>query len=166
MKDAYPFDHGFACDPRHPEAINHRADACVFDRVSGNCHLIDFTFTCAAKSTGINGTKPGGHADAEDERKEKQYSGEFTGFGPDSKPALVILSMERHGSWSKGTRAYWDAKAKTEYDRQFSSREFPTPLSVITRRARQTLAVALWRINAGHIAQFYRRALHGAQRAD
>ena len=76
--------------------------------------------------------------------------------------------MERHGSWSnlKGTKAYWDARAHTEYDRQFTTMEFPTPLSVIVRRARQTLAVALWRSNAAHIAQFYRRALSSAQRAD
>ena len=39
-------------------------------------------------------------------------------------------------------------------------------MTVIVRRVRQTLAVALWRVNAGHIAQFYRRALFGAQRAD
>jgi hypothetical protein len=37
--------------------------------------------------------------------------------------------------------------------------EFPTPLSVLVRRARQTLAVALWRTNAGHIAQFHRRMM-------
>jgi hypothetical protein len=137
------------------------------DRVSGERrHLIGFTFTCAAKSSGTDGAQPGSHADDEDDRKEKQYGDQFPGFGHSSKPALVILSMERHGSWSKGTKAYWDARAQTEYHRQFTTMEFPTPLSVIVRRARQTLAVALWRSNAAHIAQFYRRALSSAQRAD
>ena len=44
------------------------------------------------------------------------------------------------------------------------SSEFPTPLSVLSRRVVQTLAVALRRVNASHILQFHRRALHSAQR--
>jgi hypothetical protein len=158
-KDAYPFDHGFQPALIHPDPINHRADACVYDTSSNERQLIDFTFTNAAKSSGINGAKPGRHADEADALKEKQYSREFPGFGPDSKPALVILSMERHGSWSQGTIAYWDARVKTAHDREVINMEFPTPLSVLVRRARQTLAVALWRTNAGHIAQFHRRML-------
>ena len=44
--------------------------------------------------------------------------------------------------------------------------EFPTPESVLTRRVLQSLAIALWRVNAAHILQFHRRALFGAQRHD
>ena len=163
-RDAYPADHGFA--PREPRFWNHKADVCVSDRVSGDRHLIDFTFTCAAKATGTNGAEPGGHADEMEREKLAQYDDQFPSFGPTSTPALVILTMERHGSWSKGTKAYWEARAQTEYDRQRTTTEFPTPLSVIVRRVRQTLAVALWRLNALHIAQLYRRALHGAQQVD
>ena len=97
----------------------------------------------------------------------KQYAKEFPGFGPDSEPVslvLILSMMERHGSWSKGTIAYWDARVKAAHDREVANMEFPTPLSVLTRRVRQTLAVALWRSNAVHIAQLYRKALHGAQR--
>ena len=72
--------------------------------------------------------------------------------------------MERHGSWSKGTRDYWAACVHAAHQRQKTS-EFPVPpLSVLTRRVRQTLAVALMRVNASHILQFRRRALEGAQR--
>ena len=168
-KDAHPHDHGFTASPQIPEAINHRADACqcVYDTVSrsGECQLIDFTLTCGAKSSGINGTKPGGHADMEDEVKEKQYAQQFPGLTTNSSPvSLVILSMERHGSWSKGTIAYWAHWVKAARDREFANSEFPTPLSILTRRVRQTLAVALWRTNAVHIAQFYRRVLYGPQR--
>jgi hypothetical protein len=71
------------------------------------------------------------------ENLEKQYSIriEFPGFGPDSKPALVILSlsMERHGtgSLSQGTITYLDARVKTAHDREVIDMEFPTPLSVL-----------------------------------
>ncbi len=44
--------------------------------------------------------------------------------------------------------------------------EFPTvltSLSVISRRVLQTLAIALWCINASRIMQFHRRAYYGAQ---
>ena len=64
-KDAYPADHGMGVSEAHPEAINHRADAYIFDYGTGTGHLIDFTFTNAAKSTGLNGAAPGSHADAE-----------------------------------------------------------------------------------------------------
>ena len=164
-KDAYPHDRGFAAAALQPDAINHRADACVYDTDTGTRELIDFTFTCASLSSGKDGAQPGSHADAKDDDKVKQYAKDFPGFGPDSEPvSLVILSMERHGSWSKGTIAYWDARVKAAHDREVANMEFPTPLSVLTRRVRQTLAVALWRSNAVHIAQLYRKALHGAQR--
>ncbi len=75
--------------------------------------------------------------------------------------------MEHHGSWSKSTRAYWDARAIAAHIRQTANMEFPTPLSVISRRVLQTLpvAIALWRINASRIMQFHRRACqcYGAQ---
>ena len=72
--------------------------------------------------------------------------------------------MERHGSWSKGTRDYWAACVHAAHQRQKTS-EFPVPISVLTRRVRQTLAVALMRVNASHIIlQFRRRALEGTQR--
>ncbi len=76
--------------------------------------------------------------------------------------------MEHHGSWSKSSRAYWDARAIAAHTRQTANMEFPTPLSVISRRALQTLAIALWRINlnASRIMQFHRsdrRACYGAQ---
>ena len=76
----------------------------------------------------------------------------------------LCLSVERHGSWSQGTRAYWKAHWKIAHHRQVTTMEFPTPLSVITRRVLQTLAIALWRVNASHILQLHRRALHGSQR--
>ena len=163
-KDAYPSDYGFETTPAHPEAVNHRADACVYDPTSNERALIDFTFTNAAKSSGTNGAKAGGHADKEQEDKERQYGGQFVGFGPASKPALVILSMERHGSWGQSTIDYWDDRVQAAHDREVANMEFPTPMPVLIRRVRQTMAIALWRSNAGYIASFYRRALLGARR--
>ena len=72
--------------------------------------------------------------------------------------------MERHGSWSKGTRQYWDERVQAAHQRQAATKEIPTPLSVITRRVLQTLAIALWRSNASHILQFYRRVYNSARR--
>jgi hypothetical protein len=55
-------------------------------------------------------------------------------------------------------------RAIAAYTRQMANMEFPTPLSVISRRVLQTLAIALWRINASRrIMQFHRRACYGAQ---
>ena len=162
--DAYPADHGMRVSEACPEARNHRADAYVFDYGTGTGHLIDFTFTNAAKSTGQNGAAPGSHADAEEIRKYAQYNREFPDFSADSSPALVIVAMERHGSWSKGTKAYWKARVHAANERQ-KSREFPVPLSVLTRRVLQTLAVALRRVNASRILQFRRRAIN-AQRGE
>ncbi len=71
--------------------------------------------------------------------------------------------MEHHGSWIKSTRAYWDARVDAALARQMAAMEFPTPLSVISRRVFRTLAIALWRINASRIMQFHRRACYGAQ---
>ena len=75
----------------------------------------------------------------------------------------MILCMERHGSWSKGTRQYWDASERVQaaHQRQVATKEIPTPLSLFTRRVLQTLAIALWRSNASHILQFkfYRRVV-------
>jgi hypothetical protein len=61
-----------------------------------------------------------------------------------------------------GYHCFWDSRVKTAHDRdsEVINMEFPTPLSVQVRRARQTLAVALWpRTNAGQTAQFHRRML-------
>jgi hypothetical protein len=65
--DACPHDHGFSLSVRHPEAINHHADACVRDTATGETYLIDFTFVNPAKATDTNGAKPGSHADDEEE---------------------------------------------------------------------------------------------------
>ncbi len=59
--------------------------------------------------------------------------------------------------------AYWNARVIAAHTRQTANMEFPTPLSVISRRVLQTLAIALWRINASRIMQFHRRARNGAQ---
>jgi hypothetical protein len=83
-KDAYPFDHGFQPALIHPDPINHHTDANIYDTSNNERQLINFTFTNAANSSGINGAKPGRHADEADAFKEKQYSKEFSGFGPDS----------------------------------------------------------------------------------
>ena len=162
-KDAYPADHGFTVSAAHPEAANHHADAFVYDTATNYGHLIDFTFTSAAKSTGVNGAVAGGQADLADADKEKQYTKEFPDLKPDSSPiAFVSLSMERNGSWSQGTRSYWKARVDNAHQNQVGT-EFPTPKSVLTRRVLQTLAVALWRINAGHILQLHRRATAGVE---
>ena len=102
----------------------------------------------------------------EEAEKIAQYREQFPDLSADSSPALVINSMERHGSWSEGTKIYWKARITQAHERQKLSSEFPTPLSqtVLSRRVVQTLAVALRRVNASHILQFHRRALHGAQR--
>ena len=147
-----------------PEARNHRADAYVYDYGTGAGHLIDFTFTNAAKSTGQNGAAPGSHADAEEIRKYAQYKREFPDFSAASSPALVIVAMECHGSWSKGTKVYWKTLVHAANERQ-KTREFPVHLSVLTRRVLQTLAVALRRVNASRILQFRRRAIN-AQRGE
>jgi hypothetical protein len=71
----------------------------------------------AAAAAVINGAKPGPgrRADQADVLKdsEKQYPivGINISVGPDSKQALVILSMEGNGSWSQGTTsiAYWNS---------------------------------------------------------
>ncbi len=162
-KDAYPHDQGFAVNTSTPEAINHHADAGVLDTKSGQKTLIDFTFTNAAGKSGKDGAEAGYHADLAEDAKLQQYAKEFPGFSPESSPSLEIISMEHHGSWSKSTRAYWDARAIAAHTRQTANMEFPTPLSVISRRVLQTLAIALWRINASRIMQFHRRACYGAQ---
>jgi hypothetical protein len=162
-KDSYPADHGMRVSEAHPEAINHRPDACIFDHGTGTGHLIDFTLTNAARSTSMNGAAPGSHADAAEDAKYAQYKGELPDFGADSTSAIIIIAVERHGSWSKGTRDYWAACVHAAHERQKTG-EFPVHLSVMTRRVRQTLAVALRRVNASHILQFRRRALEGAQR--
>ena len=162
-QDAYPADKGFRASDAHPEAINHRADAYVFDIGTGTGHLIDYTFVNSMKSTGKNGAAPGGHADIAEGEKYAQYGKEYVGFNAESSPALVVLAMERHGSFSKGTREYWKAVVHAAHERQKTS-EFPVHLSVLTRRVFQTLAVAMWRVNASHILQFHRRAFDGARR--
>ena len=58
-KDAYPSDHGFDVSAVHPEAVNHRADACAYDTATGDRHLIDFTFTNAAGKSGVDGAGSG-----------------------------------------------------------------------------------------------------------
>ena len=162
-QDAYPADKGFRPSEAHPEAVNHRADAYVFDIGTGTGHLIDYTFVNSMKSTGKDGAAPGGHADDAEGDKYTQYGKEYVGLNADSSPALAILAMERHGSFSKGTLEYWKAAVHVAHERQKTS-EFPVHLSVLTRRVFQTLAVALWRVNASHILQYHRRAFDGARR--
>ena len=159
-RDAYPVDHGFAAS--EDKFLNHHADAYVYDAGAGIGFLIDFTFTNAAKSGGKDGAEPGGHADLEEARKYAQYSTQFPGFCADSSPALVIVSMERHGSWSKGTIDFWEALLHSAHTRQKAS-EFPVHLSVMKRWVFQTLAVALRRVNASHILQFRRRVLESTR---
>ena len=149
---------------RDPEcAVTGSQDAYPADYGTGTGHLIDFTFTNSAKSTGKNGAAPGGQADEAELAKYVQYHGQFHGLNANSSPALIILCMERHGSWSQGTRDYWKALVHAAHER-LKTREFPVHLSVLTRRVLQTLAVALRRMNASRILQFRRRALDGAQR--
>jgi hypothetical protein len=165
-RGAYPADHGFTVSEAHSEAANHHADAFVYDSATNYGHLIDFTFTSAAKSTGVNGAVAGGQADLADADKGKQYNKdnkEFPDLKPDSLPiAFVSLSMERNGSWRQGTWSYWKARVDNAHRNQDGT-EFPTPHSVLTRRVLQTLAVALWRISAGHILQLHRRATAGVE---
>ena len=73
------------------------------------------------------------------------------------------LCWELQGSCSKGTSDYFDACVTTAHAREKLS-QFPTPKSVLIRRVRQTLAIALRRINAAYILQFRRRALDSARR--
>jgi len=42
----------------------------------------------------------------------------FDGLSAVSAPALVILAMERHGSFSKGTLAYWKAAVHAAHEHQ------------------------------------------------
>ena len=42
-KDAYPADLGMRLNDLFPEALNHRADARVFDARNGTTYLIDFS---------------------------------------------------------------------------------------------------------------------------
>ena len=49
-KDAYPSNHGFAVSAAHPKAVNHRADACVYDTTTGSASL-DFAYMCAVTDT-------------------------------------------------------------------------------------------------------------------
>ena len=90
------------------------------------------------KSTGANGAAPGGHADVAEGDKYTQYGKQYVGLNADSSPALAILAMERHGSFSKGTLEYWKAAVHVAHERQKTS-EFPVHLSVLTRRVFQTL---------------------------
>ena len=80
-----------------------------------------------------------------------------------SAEALAVNVHPDLTNWSKSTRAYWDARAIAAHTRQTANMEFHTHLSVISRRVLQTLAIALWRINASRIMQFHRRACYGAQ---
>ena len=99
-KDAYPSDHdGLAVSAAHPasEAVNHRADACVFDTASatGDRHLIDFTFTNAAGLSGVDGAGPGFHADVAEGLKLKQYVEQFPDFYVVERP---ITGDSVHGA--------------------------------------------------------------------
>ena len=40
------------------------------------------------------------HGVARANAKYAQYKGELPDFGVDSTPALIIIALERHGSWS------------------------------------------------------------------
>ena len=92
---------------------------------NGEGHLIDFTFTSAAMSSGVNGAFAGSHADAADRGKEKQYTREFPDLTTDSSPiSFVSLSMERNGSWSAGTRAYWRNRIDVAHRRLQAAMEF------------------------------------------
>ena len=88
----------------------------------------------------------------EEIRKYAQYKREFPDFSAVSSPALVIVAMECHGSWGKGTKVYWKTLVHAANERQKTRLgEFPVHLSVLTRRVLQTLAVALRRVNASRI---------------
>ncbi len=103
----------------------------------------------------MDGAKPGHQMDLAKDRKLRKYAKEFPGFSPESSPSRDIISVEHLGSWSKSTRAYWDARVVAAHTRQMATMEFSTPssLSVMKRRVLQfyelqTLAIALWHINA------------------
>ena len=74
---------------------------------------------------------PGGHADVAEGDKYTQYGKEYVGLNADSSPALAILAMGRHGSFSKGTLEYCKAAVHVAHERQKTS-EFPVHLSVLT----------------------------------
>ncbi len=108
------------------------------------------------------------HADVAEDAKLQQYAKEFPGFSPESTQRAAY--RWRSSAWSitaAGARvhAYWDAREIAAHTRQTANVEFPIPLPVISRRVLQTLAIALWRINASRIIQFHpgRRACYGAQ---
>jgi len=126
---------------KHPEAINHRADAYVFDLSTGTGHLIDYTFVNSMKSTGKNGAAPGGQADVAEVEKYKEYGQMFDGLSADSSPALVILAMERHGSFSKGTLAYWKAAVHAAHERQKTSE---SPSTYLSRRVHWSTGLGRW----------------------
>ena len=98
-----------------------------------------------------------------EDKKLQQYAREFPGFSQESSPSLEIISMEHHGSWSKSTRAYWDARAIAAHTRQTAWSSLHL-CQLFLDGFLQTLAIALWRINACRIMQFHRRACYGAQR--
>ena len=58
--------------------------------------------------------------------KLKQYAEQFPDFKQSSDPSLVlvILCMERHGSWSKGTRQYWEERVQAAHQRQAATMYF------------------------------------------
>ena len=143
-QDAYPANKRFAVSNQCPEALNHHADIYVYDMGTVAGHLIDFTFTNSARSTGKNGAAPGGHADEAEDAKYAQYAKEFPGISAESSPALRILTTERHGTPSKGTRTYWKELVAAASERQKANTEFPVHISVLTRCVRQTLAIALF----------------------
>jgi hypothetical protein len=65
--------------------------------------------------------------------------------------------MEHHGSWSKSTRAYWDARAIAAHTRQTANTEFPCQLFLdgssrhwLSHSGVSTLA-ALCSFTAGHV---------------
>jgi len=126
-KGAYPFDHGFKVSEQYPGSINHHADAFVFDTATGTSYMIDYTFTNAAKSTGtMNGAEPGSHATKEEDSKFKEYKKQFPDLSEKSSPtSLVIIAMERHGSWGKRTCAYWNGLVDLAHERE-KKKEFPT----------------------------------------
>ena len=57
--------------------------------------------------------------------KLKQYAEQFPDFNQSSYPSLVILCMERHGSWSTDTRSYWNERVQAAHQRQAATKEIP-----------------------------------------
>ena len=112
----------------------------------------------------MNGAEPGSHATKEEDSKFKEYKKQFPDLSEKSSPtSLVIIAMERHGSWGKRTCAYWNGLVDLAHERE-KKKEFPTHKSLIKRRVLQTLAIALRRVNANQILQYYRRSTLGTQR--